>query len=113
MALQKSPTLSESAPDGSFGRLLISGGGFYQFGRDKNSNRTWLCRGEGRTLQVSEDSSRRFVIADEAQKIAECSKARFINDYAITAFNEAELKLVICIFLALCLCEHQSTDIPA
>lgn len=53
------------------------------------------------------------MIADEAQKIAECSKARFTNDYAITAFNEAEMKLVICIFLALCLSEHQSTDIPA
>jgi uncharacterized protein YxjI len=91
--------------------IIISGGGFYQFGRDQNSKRTWLCKGEGRTLQISQDK-RRFVITDEALKIAECSKARFTNDYAITVFNEEELKLVICIFLALCLCEHQSTYVP-
>jgi hypothetical protein len=91
--------------------IVISGGGFYQFGRDESSRRDWFCRGEGRTLQISE-KRRRFVIMDEARKIAECSKARFTNDYAITAFDEAELKLVICIFLALCLREHQSTYIP-
>ena len=93
--------------------IIISGGGFYQFGRDKSSSRTWFCRGEGRSYQVSEDSRRRFEIADETEKIAEYSKALFTNDYAITVINEVELKLVICIVIALSLSEHQWTDILA
>jgi hypothetical protein len=54
--------------------IIISGGGFYQFDRDKNSRRTWTCKGEGRLLHLSEHRKRRFEIADESQRIAECSK---------------------------------------
>ena len=87
--------------------IIISGGGYYQFCRDKHSKRTWNCTGEGRSLQISERTSRRFEIAEETQRIAECSKARLINDYAIVVVNETELKLVICIFIALSVSEHQ------
>ena len=93
--------------------IIISGGGFYQFGREKGSSRIWFCRGEERLYQVSEGSRRRFEIADETEKIAEYSKALFANDYAVTVINEVELKLVICIVIALSLSEHQWTDILA
>ena len=93
--------------------IIISGGGFYQFGRDKSSSRIWSCRGDGKLYQVSEGSRRRFDIVNETEKVAEYSKALFANDYAITVINEAETKLVICIVIALSLSEHQWTDILA
>jgi hypothetical protein len=91
--------------------ITISGGGFYQFGRDKDGRRTWACKGEGRLLQVSEHRRCRFEITEANQRIAKCSKDRFGNDYAILA-DDPELKLVICIILALSESEHQSADIP-
>jgi hypothetical protein len=33
--------------------VILSGGGFYQFARDKTSSRTWTCRGEGKRAAVS------------------------------------------------------------
>jgi hypothetical protein len=30
----------------------------------------------------------------------------FTNDYTIRVFNDVDLKLVVCIFIALCECEH-------
>lgn len=92
--------------------VIITGGGFYQFGRDGNSSRTWTCKGEGRLLRVSEKSNRRFLLSEEAQKIAECSKSRFFTDYKVRVFNDADLKLAICVFIALSLLKHQTTVIP-
>ena len=92
--------------------IIISGGGFYQFDRDNDSNRTWVCKGEGRLLHLSEHSGRRFEITDESQRIAECSKDWGGNDFAIALLNEGEMKLVICIVLALTLSEYQSADSP-
>lgn len=92
--------------------IIISGGGFYQFFPGKHSSRLWGCRGEGRLLHVSEHKGRRFEIADETHKIAECSTAWFDSDYSITVADKAELKLVICIFLALRLSEQTAADIP-
>jgi hypothetical protein len=92
--------------------VIITGGGFYQLGRDGNSSRTWTCKGEGRLLRVSERSNRRFLLSDEAQEIAECSKSRFFTDYKGRVFNDADLKLAMCVFIALSLLEHQTTGIP-
>ncbi len=92
--------------------VIITGGGFYQFGRDKSSSRTWTCTGEGKLFRVSERSNRRFFVSEETQQIAECSKSRFFNDYEIKVFDDADLKLVMCIFIALSLLEHQSTGTP-
>ena len=91
--------------------IIISGGGFYQFRRDKDARRTWACKGEGRLLHISEHRRRRFEITEASQRVAECSKGRFGNDYAIVV-NDSEMKLVICIVLALSVSEHQSSDIP-
>jgi hypothetical protein len=92
--------------------ILISGGGFYQFARDRSASRTWTCKGEGKLFRVSEKSSRRFLLSEEAQEFAECSKSRFFNDYEIRVYNDADLKLVMCVFIALSMLEHQSTGIP-
>lgn len=92
--------------------VIITGGGFYQFGRDGSSSRIWTCKGEGKLFRVSEESNRRFLISEDAQEIAECSKSRFSNDYEVKVFNDADLKLVICVFIVLSLLEHQSAGIP-
>jgi hypothetical protein len=88
--------------------IIITGGGFYQFGRDKSRKRAWVCSGEGRSFRVSEGKKRTFDITEDTRTVAKCSKALFSNDYATTVDDESELKLVICIFLALSLSEHQS-----
>ena len=92
--------------------VIITGGGFYQFGRDGSSSRSWTCKGEAKLFRISEQSSRRFLVVEEALEIAECSKSRFFNDYKIRVFNDADLKLMMCVFIALSLLEHQSTYIP-
>jgi uncharacterized protein YxjI len=93
--------------------IIITGGGFYQFDRDNLTRKTWTCKGEGKLLCISERSRRRFLISEEDQVVAECSKAWFTSDYAIKVFNDAEWKLVVCIFIALSVREHDSGDIPA
>jgi len=92
--------------------VVITGGGFHQFGRDGGSSQTWACKGEGKLFRVSQKNSRRFLISEEAHEIAECSRSRFFNDYEVRVFNDADLKVVMCIFIALSLLEYQSTDIP-
>jgi uncharacterized protein YxjI len=92
--------------------IIINGGGFYQIGRDGNSSRTWICKGEGKLFRISEKSNRRFFVTEEAHEIAECSKSRFSNDYEVKVFNDADLKSVMCAFIALNLLEHQSTGVP-
>jgi hypothetical protein len=93
--------------------IFITGGGFYQFGRDNVLRRTWICKGEGKLLHVSERSWRRFFISDGIQEVAECSKAWLTNDYAIRILDDADLKLVVCIFIALNQCEYQTSWSPA
>ena len=92
--------------------IIISGGGFYRFGRDDKSKRAWTCKGEDKLLRISERSERMFFISDGAEVIADCSKDWLINDYAIRVFNDADLKLVVCIFIALSVCEHETSFTP-
>ena len=92
--------------------VILSGGGFYQFARDKTSSRTWTCRGEGKLFLISETRSRKFLISENALDVAECTKSRFLNDYEIRVFNDADLNLVICVFIALSVLEHESTGVP-
>jgi len=92
--------------------VIITGGGFYQFRRDWTLSRTWTCKGEGKLFSILEKKGRKFFISEHAQEIAECSKSRFSNDYEVKVFNDADLKLVMCIFIALSLLEHQSEGIP-
>ena len=92
--------------------IIISGGGFYQFGRDNKSRRTWTCKGEERLLHISERTKRRFFISDGTDEIADCSKAWLANEYAIRVFNDADLKLVVCIFIALSVYEHETSFTP-
>ena len=92
--------------------IIITGDGFYQFNRDNKSKRTWTCKGEGKLLYISERRWRKFSISDGAQDIAACSKAWYANDYTIRVFNDEDMKLVICIFVALSVCEHQTTSAP-
>jgi hypothetical protein len=92
--------------------IIITGGGFYQFGRDGDSGKAWICQGEGKLFRVSQNKGYQFLISDEAQKIAECSRSRFLNDYEVRVFNEADLKVVTCIFIALSLLEYRSSDVP-
>ena len=96
--------------------IIISGGGFYQFKRDKcykMSKPTWECKGEGRSFHLYKRGWRRFEIADECQKIAEFRRAWFDSDYEISVVNEAELKLIICLVLALSESEYRSSAAPA
>ena len=93
--------------------IIITGGGFYQFNRENKSRRNWICKGEGRLLRVSELSKRRFSISDGDLQIADCSKARFTNNYTIRILDDTELKVVVSIFVALSVCEHEKTDSPA
>ena len=93
--------------------IIISGGGFYQFGHDDKSRRTWTCKGEGKLFCIEERGKRSFVVSDGDEEIADCSKDWLANDYAIRVFNDAEWKLVVCIFIALSVREHESGDIPA
>lgn len=92
--------------------VIITGGGFYQFGREGSSSRSWTCKGEDKLFRISEQIGRRFLVAEEAQEIAECSKSRFFNDYEVRVFKDGDLRLMMCIFIALSLLEHQSTYIP-
>lgn len=68
--------------------IIITGGGFYQFDRNKEARLTWTCNGEGRLLRVSESSMRMFSVSDGTHELAECSKAIFSNEYSLTVFNE-------------------------
>ena len=81
--------------------IIITGGGFYQFGRDGKLKRTWTCKGEERLLCLSEPSRRRFFISEGTQEIAEFSKAWYASDYVVSVSNNADLKLMICIVIAL------------
>jgi uncharacterized protein YxjI len=92
--------------------IIITGGGFYQFRYSADSKRKWTCEGEGKLFCISEYAKRKFDFSSDTQKIAECSKARFFNDYEIRIFSEADLKLAVCVFIALSLMEHQSTYTP-
>ncbi len=86
--------------------IIITGGGFYEFGREKKGRRTWICKGEGKLFSMSEQSKRRFTLSDGTQQIAECKRAWWTGDYAINVLNDADLKLVVCIYIALSLSEH-------
>jgi hypothetical protein len=92
--------------------IIISGGGFYQFGRDDKSRRTWTCKGEEKLLRISERNKRRYFISDGAEEIADGSKAWLANDYAIRVRKDADLKLVVCIFIALSVCEDETSFTP-
>jgi uncharacterized protein YxjI len=92
--------------------IILSGGGFYRFTRDKNARRTWICKGEGKLLRLSERKKRRFVLSDEEQEIAESSKSWLNSNFAIRVHDDADAKLVICISLALSQLEYQSAFIP-
>jgi len=87
--------------------IVISGGGFYRFGRDRKLKRTWSCEGEGRSLSLSERSGRRFLVSNGTRDIAECTQTWFTSGYEIALFDEADLRVLICIFLAL----HVSKDV--
>ena len=91
--------------------IIVTGGGFYQFGRG-SSSRSWTCKGEEKLFSIAEQSDRKFLVTEESREIAECSKSRFFNDYEAKVFNDADLKLVMCVFIALSLLEHQSTYTP-
>ncbi|MBS1801956.1 MAG: hypothetical protein JST28_01245 [Acidobacteria bacterium] len=91
--------------------IIISGGGFYEFDRDRSSKRTWACKGEARLLHLSKPGRRRFEIVDESQIIAKFSKDWGFADYTILLLNETEWKLVVCIVLALSLSQSQSAYI--
>jgi len=92
--------------------IIISGGGFYQFGHDDKSRRTWTCKGEGKLFCIEERGKRSFVVSDGDEEIADCSKDWLANDYAIRVFNDADLKLVVCIFIALSVSEHEPSFTP-
>jgi len=87
--------------------IIITGGGGYQFGRSADSSHQWACKGEGKLYRISEKEKRRFELSAETP-IAECSKAPMFNDYQIRVFNDVDLKLAICVFIALSLLEYQS-----
>lgn len=54
----------------------------------------------------------RFAISDGAQAIAEFSRTLFSNRYEVNLLKVEDLKLVICIVIALTVSEHHSADIP-
>jgi hypothetical protein len=89
--------------------IIISGGGYYQFGRDEKAKRTWTCKGEGRLLNISEGNKGQFSISDGKQEIAEAKKAWLTGDYAIKIFNDADFRLVVCVFVALNMRENQGS----
>ena len=92
--------------------IIITGGALYKFSRDGALGKTWKCEGEGKLLRVSEHRYRRFSIFEHEDKIADCSKAWFFNDYSVSIYSEQDAKLVICTILALSLSEHQDSYIP-
>jgi uncharacterized protein YxjI len=92
--------------------IIITRGGFYQFRRCAGSNPRWTCEGEGKQFNIPERATRKFDLSEETRKIAECSKARFFNDYEVRIFSDAHLKLAMCAFIALSLLEHQSAPMP-
>ena len=92
--------------------IIMRGGGFYQFGRDGNSERAWICKGEGKLLCISERSWRKFSISDGAEETASFSKDWLVNDYAVKVFNDSDLKLVICIVIALNESEYVGSPVP-
>ena len=87
--------------------VIINGGGFFQFERDGDARRAWTINGEGKLLRISERSRRKFLLSDGSQEIAECSKSRFFCEYQVRVFNEPDLRIVLCAFIALSLREHQ------
>jgi uncharacterized protein YxjI len=91
--------------------IIISGGGYYLFGRDKTAKRTWTCKGEGRLLNLSEGSKGSFSVSDGDQEIAEAKKAWLTGDYAIRVCNDADFRIVLCIFITLSIREHQGAGI--
>ena len=92
---------------GSVYDVIISGGGFYQINHDKGLKERWTCEGEGKTIHFSKEAGSRFVLEEKALKIAECKRTWFDNDWAITLVDEAQFKLVACIFLVLSLSEDR------
>jgi hypothetical protein len=86
--------------------IIITGGGFYRFGRD--GSETWICEGEGRLFRISETGKHRFLVIEGAQQIAECKKSRWFNDYEVDLFSHPDLKLMLCVFVALSELEYQS-----
>jgi uncharacterized protein YxjI len=97
--------------------IIISGGGGYQFRRHGTFTPNWKCEGEGRMLEIREIVGRwfsaryRFAISDGAQAIAEFSRTLFSNRYEVNLLEEGDLKLVICMVIALSMSER-SSDIP-
>ena len=94
--------------------IIITGAGFYQFGSDLKAStgwnhENWICKGEGRTLNISQQNSRSFIVCDDSGEIATCLKPSILNDYTITVRHDSDLKLTICIFVAL-FRSQQSSD---
>jgi len=91
--------------------IVISGGGYYSFGRNEKAKRTWTCKGERRLLSISEGSKGRFSISDRDQEIAEAKKAWLTGDFAISVLKDADFRLVVCILIALCVQEDQGAGV--
>jgi hypothetical protein len=102
---------SESSVSGAYD-IIITGGGFYHFSRDKKARRTWICKGEGKVFNLSERSTRRYFISDGIQEIAEGKKAWCTRDYAIGVSKTEDFRLVVCIFIALGVDQQGSSFIP-
>ena len=88
--------------------IVITGGGFYQLKDRPDSSRrwfrgwnrgNWICTGEGRTLHISQEDSRTFIVSDDTGEIASCSKSGYLEDYTLAVHNDSDLKLMICIFV--------------
>jgi hypothetical protein len=92
--------------------IVISGGGFYQFACEKTAIRAWTCQGEGKQFRIAEEAARRFIVSDETRQIAEGSKSRFFQDYRLRIFKDADLKLIVCMFVALKLQESAPESSP-
>ena len=86
--------------------IIITGGAFYRFGRD--GSETWICEGKGRLFRISETGKYRFLVVEGTQHIAECKKSRWFNDYEVDLFSHPDLKLMLCVFIALSQLEYQS-----
>jgi uncharacterized protein YxjI len=93
--------------------IIISGGGLYQFNRDRNLRGCWICTGEGRVLQLSRGKGQQFTIIEEAETIAEGAKAWLTGNYAVNVLKAADFKLVICIFIVLKMSNDQSGYVSA
>jgi uncharacterized protein YxjI len=84
---------------GSVYDIVISGGELYQF--EHAGWRHWTCTGGGRTFQLREENLHRFVLEAESKSIAEGSKEWLTGNYTVTLLEDADFKVVVCIFMAL------------